>query len=283
MKMETPVTPLDRKGVGRDSAVDITAKGTALSQEQIERWLCFQFKPASYIDASYRTSLLGSANNLSRTSNKDEDSGGKIGNGDKILSLLWGKPILSRYLCDFFALEFANFPSQSSALSFFTRIAMLDGEDLQHLLIMMGLLLSSHELSLIIDRDAVLEVREGLGRDSYDFATNRGRFLCPSRDWIALSLSANSRSRLSDRFFHLELGLRLLLQHSKEVLDEQSLKRLGLKCPYDVVRRVEEGSGADLEVAIAIFETMDEGSRKESLWCNLVKEELGQWHDWLVS
>ena len=175
------------------------------------------------------------------------------------------------------------------------------------LLFSMGLVLSSGELALFIDRAAVANLREQLGERDYLFASGRALELRPSADWISLQLDETTRGRLSERDFHLEIGLRLLLLHCKDDnrfadnrFDEQILRRLALKCPYSVVSRVERSAEEGLAFGLAVFANADEAqatgegvtgadatsdssSRAERLWLGLSSEVIERWHAWLAS
>ena len=314
-------TTLGRNGAIEDEVTQEVTQGTiapaeipaSLSERVLERWLRFQFNPAGYIDPSYKPILLAPAPTrrerlrLSEAGSNKDDSTPAYSD---VMEQLWRTSILSRRIFEVFSLDFSAFPQKDSDLSFFARLAMIDAPDLQRLLFSMGLVLSSGELSLVIDRVSVSRLREGLGDSGYEFASGVATELRPREDWISLQLDATSRARLNERAFHLELGLRLLLLHCKdgltggdeEGLDEQILRRLALKCPYSVVSKVERSAEEGLSVGLAVFANSEEegreegsdnsndnssgvdssGNRTSRLWLTLADGVIERWHGWLA-
>ena len=295
-------------------SVALETSESKLSAQELELWLRFQFNTASYIDPSYKAILLAARGNGNGRAGASDNLASKNENfSADFLGQLWGDASLSRHIFEFFSLDFSAFPRARSELAFFVRLAMIDAADLQRLLFSMGLVLSSGELALFIDRAAVANLREQLGERDYLFASGRARELCPSADWISLQLDEATRGRLSERDFHLEIGLRLLLLHCQngyedgnKKFDEQILRRLALKCPYSVVSRIERSAEEGLAFGLAVFADADDTSanevsqtdatsasseistrtrtrnRTESLWLGLASEVIERWHAWLA-
>ena len=277
------------------------------SPSAVALWLRFQCNPAATLHASYREMLaaeakpraLAGGQKAKKSKGLAEEQGVQedLEKESVWLKRLWGKALLSRFLCLRFSLRIDAWPRAPSDLSFFLRLVMLDEAVLLRLLRSVGLVLSAAEIARVIDREQVARLKAGLGERDYAFAMTTGVRLRPSPQRVALRVAREQRASLGDAAFHTAVGLRLLVLQGEGMLTEQHWRRLALKCPRGIVDLLRRGAGQEIEAAagldagtaaglrvhIAVFEADGEESKFEEWWCSVAKEVVGSWHAWLES
>ena len=277
---------------------EIALQEVLTSHDAIVLWLRFQCNPAATLHASYREVLDAEAKPRAQArGQKDEKTTEGLEKDAVWLKRLWGGALLSRFVCERFALRIDAWPNIPSDLPFFLRLVMLDAPVLLRLLRYAGLVLSTAEIAAAIESKEVARLKEGLGEEDYAFAMTTGARLRPDTQRVALRIASEQRLSLGDPAFHTALGLRLAVLQGEGVLTEQHWRRLALKCPrgiVDLLRRgsaqeiraaegADEGTAAGLRANLVLFETEGEETKCEEWWCSIAKEAVETWHVWLES